>query len=134
MMSSHTNSWHILLASFVVLLHIGLNAGYIAPRMIQHPQDVLAIIDEKVTLSCRASGDPTPVYSWKKDGNDMTLTGARVRSTTNGDLIIDSFKSEDAGDYRCVVRVPIPGHELRLSSNVAKVITPGKASIEIISD
>ena len=52
-----------------------------------------------MTLDCKATGDPQPVISWKKQ--DGQLPAGRSRQLTNGTLIIRDIKMNDRGIYKC---------------------------------
>uniref|UniRef100_H3DFI6 Neural cell adhesion molecule 1b n=1 Tax=Tetraodon nigroviridis TaxID=99883 RepID=H3DFI6_TETNG len=70
--------------------------------------------EEQVTLTCEASGDPTPTISWSYggnvfsegeqslDGNVVTRSDARVSS-----LNLKHVKYTDAGQYLCTARSAI---------------------------
>ncbi|XP_077985270.1 uncharacterized protein LOC144439912 [Glandiceps talaboti] len=53
-----------------------------------------------VTLSCQADGDPTPTFTWTKDGSDLQ-TNTKY-TVTGGSLVIHNIDRSDDGQYRCV--------------------------------
>ena len=57
---------------------------------------------ETMVINCKPSGGPIPKKTWKKDGQDLVLTGSnRLRMLENGDLEIKSVSDSDAGLYTC---------------------------------
>ena len=63
------------------------------------PAKVLARLGGTLKLNCRATGDPQPVISWKKQGSQ--LPSGRSQQT-NGDLVIRTVQLSDTGNYICV--------------------------------
>uniref|UniRef100_A0A3Q0RFS6 Neural cell adhesion molecule 1b n=1 Tax=Amphilophus citrinellus TaxID=61819 RepID=A0A3Q0RFS6_AMPCI len=64
-------------------------------------------MEEQVTLTCEASGDPTPTITWSygghsPDGNVVVRSDARVSSLT-----LKYVKYTDAGQYLCTARSAI---------------------------
>ena len=56
---------------------------------------------ENVTLSCNATGNPSPSISWTKAGS--AVNSPRVSSSSgNKQLTITNVNRSDSGDYRCV--------------------------------
>lgn len=113
----------------LLLLHLlTLCLAYTPPKLTQEPQDVYGVEGNPLTLSCRASGDPPPQFVWMKDKNEIEFsTNTRLKSTNNGDLIIDKFDStQDPGKYRCIVLVSNSNGDLKLLSREASVKAPGK--------
>ena len=64
------------------------------------PQDT--IIDEGATFvwNCTATGKPTPVLFWVKDGQPVDQL-EHFSVLANNSLVIRGVKSEDGGQYRC---------------------------------
>lgn len=54
---------------------------------------------ETVVLPCNATGIPTPVFSWSKDG-DEAENGRRNAIQMEG-LRVERARSGDSGDYVC---------------------------------
>ena len=123
MCASTLNKFSLLLLQLLTLC-----PAYTPPKLTREPQDVYGIDDDLLTLSCRASGDPPPKFMWKKDKNEIEFnTNTRLKSTTNGDLIIEKFDpSQDPGKYQCIVLVSNPNGDLKLLSREASVKAPGK--------
>lgn len=55
---------------------------------------------QTVSLLCSATGTPTPVITWQKDGSDV-VPGSRVSIGSDGTLEIRNFESGDEGSYAC---------------------------------
>ena len=71
------------------------------PRFIvKPPAKVFPEVGSTLTLDCKATGDPQPVISWKKQ--DGQLPGGRTHQLTNGTLIIGDIKMNDRGIYKCI--------------------------------
>ena len=66
---------------------------------VKPPGKVSAGIGTSLTLNCRATGDPRPVISWKRQG--ATLPVGRSHRT-NDVLVLRDLREEDAGNYICV--------------------------------
>ena len=75
----------------------------VAPVITTHPQNVTATEGENVTLSCNASGDPTPTILWTKNGSAVSTSGdPRVSfGVDNKTLAITNVSRSDSGQYRC---------------------------------
>ena len=57
-----------------------------------------------VTLSCDASGNPVPTFSWTTGGTPVNTTAnPRISfSSDNKQLTITNVNRSDSGQYRCV--------------------------------
>lgn len=58
-------------------------------------------VNEQATLSCEASGQPTPDVQWFKDGQPFPSTGLRHRMMPSGSLEFMLVRIEDNGQYMC---------------------------------
>ncbi|XP_053341492.1 hemicentin-1 [Clarias gariepinus] len=77
------------------------------PPVIQaHPSTVDVILNNHVTLPCRATGTPRPTITWQKEGINIVTTGSDFSVLPNGDLQISQAKVEDTGTYMCVAQNP----------------------------
>eukprot|EP00076_Gallus_gallus_P029472 XP_015153566.1 roundabout homolog 3 isoform X4 [Gallus gallus] len=84
-----------------------------APRIVEHPSDLLVSRGEPATLSCRAEGRPSPTVEWYKDGERVETDHEDPRShrmlLPSGSLfflrIVHGRRSKpDEGIYVCVAR------------------------------
>ncbi|XP_053098888.1 hemicentin-1 isoform X3 [Hemicordylus capensis] len=79
------------------------------------PSEVNVILGEDVQLSCKASGIPTPVIQWLKDGKPISSDESqRISLTSDSSLLnISGALTSDAGKYTCVATNPA-GEEDRI--------------------
>ena len=72
--------------------------------MHEQPQNQAVLEGLNVSFSCNASGNPTPTFSWTKNGSPINTTAnARISlSAGNKQLDITNANSVDSGEYRCV--------------------------------
>ena len=50
----------------------------VVPAITQSPQSVSIGVGASFTLSCSASGNPTPSFTWSKDGNTLANDGSHI--------------------------------------------------------
>ena len=71
------------------------------PRFtVKPPAKVFPGVGSTLILDCKATGDPQPVISWKKQ--DGQLPSGRSRQLTNGTLVIRDITMNDRGIYKCI--------------------------------
>ncbi|XP_024133339.1 neural cell adhesion molecule 1b isoform X6 [Oryzias melastigma] len=87
---------------------------FVKPKITYIVNQTSSEMEEQVTLTCEASGDPTPTISWSSgdhvftegeqspDGNVVVRSDARVSSLT-----LKYVKYTDAGQYLCTARSAI---------------------------
>uniref|UniRef100_A0A224YXI4 Peroxidase n=1 Tax=Rhipicephalus zambeziensis TaxID=60191 RepID=A0A224YXI4_9ACAR len=74
---------------------------YERPRILASPSDVSVMAGRSVTLRCPATGRPTPLVTWKRDGLPLLQHARYHVSLTAGMLLISATDPSDAGTYRC---------------------------------
>ena len=55
-----------------------------------------------MTLTCDADGNPTPTFSWTKDGSVVNTTLRITFNENNKSLTITNVSRGDSGEYICV--------------------------------
>ncbi|XP_042189951.1 roundabout homolog 2-like [Callorhinchus milii] len=84
-----------------------------APRIAEHPSDLIVSKGEPATLNCKAEGRPSPTVEWYKDGERVETDKDDARShrmlLPSGSLfflrIVHGRRSKpDEGVYVCVAR------------------------------
>ena len=56
------------------------------------------MLSSTVRLNCSAAGDPQPVISWRKHGDQRPVGRSQQ---INGALVITNLQQSDAGNYIC---------------------------------
>ncbi|XP_014782487.1 neuroglian, partial [Octopus bimaculoides] len=73
--------------------------------LINPPTQVLLKEFETVVVPCKASGEPQPTYTWKKNKKDFNMAGRHGRHILTvpheGTLVFKQPKRKDAGIYQC---------------------------------
>ena len=64
---------------------------------------LVALVENAVSIHCKASGLPEPVISWRKDGQRVTF-GELYELLRNNTLVISQAQEEDSGSYVCTAR------------------------------
>ena len=75
---------------------------YVTPTIITQPSDMLAVVNDNVTLVCEAEAFPPPQYIWEhREGN---ITGrSNVMGINSNKLGLNRVMFGDKGSYRCNV-------------------------------
>lgn len=96
-----------LLGSYMrsALHNVRVNSGDGLPRparISSLPTSVMGLRKEKFKIKCLASGFPTPVISWFKDGQELPGGDSSIAlESHNQDLVFSSLGFDDAGTYEC---------------------------------
>ncbi|XP_043342030.1 hemicentin-1 isoform X3 [Cervus canadensis] len=68
------------------------------------PENISVVEKSSVSLNCEASGIPLPSITWLKDGWPINLSSS-LRILSGGRILrLIQIRTEDAGQYTCVVR------------------------------
>ena len=66
----------------------------VPPRITEIPvRQPSATVGTNLTLTCNASGDPTPNVNWTKEGAEFNVSGHKLH--------LVNVKREDFGSYKC---------------------------------
>ena len=74
------------------------------PEITKHPQNVTVAERNNVTLTCNATGNPEPQFSWFKDKDLVKSTNRIYLSANNSLLTMTDVNRNDSGGYLCVAR------------------------------
>uniref|UniRef100_H0VN85 Hemicentin 2 n=1 Tax=Cavia porcellus TaxID=10141 RepID=H0VN85_CAVPO len=75
---------------------------HMVPTIQPGPHAVNASVNQIALLPCRASGEPPPVVSWRKDGAPLDPESPRLEVLPDGSLRIQPVLTQDAGHYVCL--------------------------------
>ncbi|XP_036370269.1 neurofascin-like [Octopus sinensis] len=94
------------LSIFILVAVAGLvYSGIQPPVMVINPRALVLFTElETVDLPCKASGEPQPTYTWKKDKQDFNVAGSDDLISTvenEGTLVFKQPRKKDAGMYQC---------------------------------
>ncbi|XP_040895666.1 hemicentin-1 [Toxotes jaculatrix] len=76
------------------------------PVIQSHPATLDVILNNPITLPCRATGSPRPTITWQKEGINIPTTGGNFAVLPNGSLQISKASVSDSGTYICVAQNP----------------------------
>ena len=62
---------------------------------------VTIVQGSSVTLTCVATGDPTPVQSWSRNGVTVTTDGRYQISENGSVLTVQGVQETDEGEFMC---------------------------------
>ncbi|XP_029939526.1 hemicentin-1, partial [Salarias fasciatus] len=111
------------------------------PAIQSHPSTLDVILNNPITLPCRATGSPRPTITWQKEGINIPNTGGSFTILPNGSLQISKASSSDSGTYICVAQNPagtaLGKTKLRvqlpplISSETQKYVSPVDSSVTL---
>ena len=68
--------------------HTHTHTHTVPPTFMSQPQETLDAAEwMEVTLNCSASGSPTPLIRWEREGGAQLPVGAMIASSTNGNKV-----------------------------------------------
>ena len=83
------------------------------------PQDTVADAGSTFLWDCTATGTPTPVFTWAKDGvKFQSGNPEHVSILSNNSLVITGVTPEDAGQYQCHARNGVGAHVVQATLTV----------------
>ena len=63
---------------------------------------VTAVVGSRASLECTATGDPTPVWTWTRDGVNISgMSGQYTLESDSAVLVVENVRVEDEGDFQC---------------------------------
>ncbi|XP_070694696.1 matrix-remodeling-associated protein 5-like [Pempheris klunzingeri] len=90
----------------VLPLRLAVEESSVPPSGEQVGPPVTIMVGEAVSLSCKASGSPTPHMSWVLPDGNIVRRGLAVSGgitiQSNGSLSLPNPSDRDAGHYRCI--------------------------------
>ncbi|XP_062570988.1 hemicentin-1-like isoform X1 [Saccostrea cucullata] len=90
----HSVALHVLIPPRLIDGAINLSLG--------SPLKTTAVVNSTVSFHCPLHGDPKPVITWQKNGEDLTADGVRVFISNEGrNLTIVNVEVSDQARYRC---------------------------------
>ncbi|XP_022102574.1 peroxidasin homolog isoform X3 [Acanthaster planci] len=75
----------------------------VPPVFTQSPSDLQVVTRATIRLPCSATGDPTPVITWSKDGIQIPESN-KYTISSEGHLVIHNISPDDAGRFECAAR------------------------------
>ncbi|XP_035509461.1 hemicentin-1 [Morone saxatilis] len=112
------------------------------PVIQSHPSSLDVILNNPITLPCRATGSPRPTITWQKEGINIPTTGGSFTVLPNGSLQISKASVSDSGTYICVAQNPagtaLGKTKLRvqvppvISSETQKYLAPVDSSVTLL--
>ncbi|XP_062857960.1 hemicentin-1 [Trichomycterus rosablanca] len=134
---SHTGHYSCVAKNAAGSAHRHVQVVVQEPPVIQaHPPTLDVILNNPVTLPCRALGTPRPTITWQKEGINIHTSGGDFTVLPNGGLQISQARVEDTGTYMCVVQNPA-GTALgktKLRVQVPPVISSSTKSYKVAVD
>ncbi|XP_029988074.1 hemicentin-1 [Sphaeramia orbicularis] len=87
------------------LRHVQLTVQEL-PVIQTHLSTMDVILNNPITLPCKATGSPRPTITWQKEGINIPTTGGAFTVLPNGGLQISKASVSDSGTYICVAQNP----------------------------
>ncbi|KAM4722858.1 hemicentin-1 [Rhinophrynus dorsalis] len=96
---------------------------------------VEVVLGNPVSLSCEASGTPTPTITWQKEGVGIR-SGRGYAILPNGNLNIVKAMEDDAGTYTCIAQNPAGTamRKIKLKVHVPPLIKPHQTEYIVAVD
>lgn len=86
-----------------VVINVNLQADRPPPLIVHGPTNQTLPIKSVAVMPCKATGVPTPIISWFKEGVPVLPSSKKINISESGLLTIsDLNKNDDAGLYTCV--------------------------------
>ncbi|XP_041648005.1 hemicentin-1 [Cheilinus undulatus] len=76
------------------------------PVIQSHPPTLDVILNNPITLPCRATGSPRPTITWQKEGINIPTKSGSFTVLPSGSLQIAKASVSDSGTYICVAQNP----------------------------
>ncbi|XP_046985732.1 hemicentin-1-like [Schistocerca americana] len=98
----------------------------VAPVISNMPTRISAVDGQIVTLNCKAEGIPSPVITWLKNEQPITLYKKDIIFLDNNSTVRFLANNFDSGSYKCVARniAGLSSQEIKLSVFVPPKIHP----------
>lgn len=95
------------------------NISLFSVEFVHTPQDTEVDAGSTFVWDCTATGTPTPVLSWAKDGTKFQPGyPEHIRILSNNSLVIRGVKPGDAGQYQCHARNGVGAHVVQATLSV----------------
>ncbi len=93
--------------------------------------DQVVFSGTNLTLSCEATGAPTPTYQWLKDGGDAhTVFG--FDTSIPGQLWIEDVYANLGGVYTCIAESSVGGETIGTENTSALVVIVGGWGLVVV--
>ncbi|XP_031431207.1 LOW QUALITY PROTEIN: hemicentin-1 [Clupea harengus] len=104
---SHSGRYSCIARNAAGSAHRHVHLSVQEPPVIQtHTPSLDVILNNPITLPCKAQGTPRPTISWQKEGINILTTGGGFSVLPSGGLQISRARAEDTGTYMCVAQNP----------------------------
>ncbi|XP_021346881.1 protogenin B-like, partial [Mizuhopecten yessoensis] len=92
------------------------------PRIVYATDEIIANVDESVTLECLVDGNPKPNVTWVTQNGSVVIENMLKMRVGTSNLKLKNLVVKDAGTYRCIGSSP--GHVDASAEVVLKVRAP----------